>query len=306
MARKKKHEEHENHERWLISYADFITLLFAFFVVMYSLSAVNEGKFRVLAASLASSFRGPPPRSMEPIQLGSSAHPSILQSQATATPIKPMMPLEYLQHQPSHNPIKLETINENTNGDAEAAGETGTEDGAGAMQEIAESIEVAMQYLIDQNLVRVKRFKYWLEIEINTNILYQSGSASLENYAIPILKNIAQIVHKYSNPIHVEGFTDNVPINTYQYPSNWELSAARATSVLHLFIDEGIAPTRLAAVGHGEFNPAASNETASGRMENRKVVLVILANESVGRLHDGLEKITDGAPELMQDPAGLR
>jgi hypothetical protein len=119
-------------------------------------------------------------------------------------------------------------------------------------------------------------------------VLFPSGSDRLEIEAIPVLKKIAAVLSGYNNPLRIEGFTDDVPINTPVFPSNWELSTARATSVVHLLQEEGIAAGRMAAVGHGEFKPVMPNDTAEGRRENRRVVLVVLSNEGLSPLRDTL------------------
>ncbi len=276
MARKKKHEEHENHERWLVSYADFITLLFAFFVVMYSLSAVNEGKFRVMAEALKAAFQSKP-MSPDPIQFNSLVKPEILgtpelrnlpgvtdgNAQAIALPKTPF---------PSRRRVG--------GGDGEGAS-------ARAMREIADKVNRAMQPLIEKGLIVVKGSRYWLEVEIKSSVLFPSGSAQVQPDAAPVLKRLAGILHEYPNRIQVEGFTDNVPIRTAAFPSNWELSTARATSVVHLFSGVGLSPGRLAAVGYGEHRPSAPNDTEAGRSKNRKVVLVILADDDdAARLHE--------------------
>lgn len=277
MARKKKHEEHENHERWLVSYADFITLLFAFFVVMYSISQVNDGKYRVLAEALVAAFRANP-KAMEPIQFDKPAKPDILDNRELNRPQSVAKPVS------SPVALPLKTPATPKQGRLE---ENATEMHAGkAMTEIAEQVEKAMAPLIEKDLIHVRRFRFWLEIEIKTNILFPSGTAELQPAALPVLKSLAVILSEYPNPIHVEGFTDNVPIKTALYPSNWELSTARAMSVVHLFAREGLKPERLAAVGYSEFKPAAPNDTEEGRSKNRKVVLVVMADDNSSRLRD--------------------
>lgn len=276
MARKKKHEEHENHERWLVSYADFITLLFAFFVVMYSISAINEGKFRVLSEALEAAFRSNP-KSMEPIQFGKLAKPDVLENrelgraQGVARPVANPVAL----------PLKMPVSPRQGRSEEAAQPSPGK-----AMKEIAEQVEKAMAPLIEKDLIQVRRFRFWLEIEIKTNILFPSGSAELQSAVVPVLRSLVVILRKYPNPVHIEGFTDNVPIKTVLYPSNWELSTARAMSVVHLFSREGLKPERLAAVGYGEFKPVAPNDTEEGRAKNRKVVLVVMADENSSRQRD--------------------
>lgn len=255
MARKKRHEEHVNLERWLISYADFITLLFAFFVVMYSISSVNEGKYRVLSDTLVSAFNKSP-KTLQPIQVGQdgiSGDPSILEPErATGAQSSPMDLFR--------TPLAQSNL---------AA--------------IENDFQEALMPLIEKDLINIKRDENWVEIEINTSLLYASGSADLEDEALPVLQRLAGILQRYPNTIQVEGFTDNLPINTYLYPSNWELSAARAASVVHLFMNEGVEPDRMAAIGYGEYRPVADNATPEGRRKNRRVVLVIMSEDMVRR-----------------------
>ncbi|TAM46754.1 MAG: flagellar motor protein MotD [Gammaproteobacteria bacterium] len=274
MARKKKHEEHENHERWLVSYADFITLLFAFFVVMYSLSAVNEGKFRVMAEALKAAFQSKP-MSPDPIQFNSFVKPEIL-----GTPELRNLP-GVTDGDPQAIALpKTPFPGRRTGGQAESGQ-------ARAMREIADKVNRAMQPLIEKGLIAVKGSRYWLEVEIKSSVLFPSGSAQVQPDAVPVLKRLAGILQEYPNRVQVEGFTDNVPIRTAAFPSNWELSTARATSVVHLFSGVGLSPGRLAAVGYGEHRPSAPNDTEAGRSKNRKVVLVILADdEDAARLHE--------------------
>jgi len=250
MPRKRRHEEHENLERWLISYADFITLLFAFFVVMYAISSVNEGKYRVLSDTLISAFNENP-KVLQPIQVGDDgvkADPTVLR-----------------QDSASMGPPSVIDLPKSGSPDA-------------ALQAIADDFEKTLQPLIDKDLIDITRDKNWVEIEINTSLLFASGSADLEDEARPVLRRLADTLKKYPNAIQVEGFTDNLPINTYLYPSNWELSAARAASVVHLFMNEGVEPDRMAAIGYGEYRPIADNATPEGRRKNRRVVLVIMKN----------------------------
>jgi chemotaxis protein MotB len=273
MSRKKRSEEHENHERWLVSYADFITLLFAFFVVMYSISSVNEGKYRVLSDSIVAAFRDPA-RSLQPIQVGDLAR-TPARSDTVIDRSRPVIELFNI-------PLPIQPEEQSgMNGSQplpesqqDAAQQSGIDQ---ASQDLADSIEAAMAELVDEGLIQVRRDKRWIEVEINTSILFTSGSAQLSGQAQPVLRELAGKLQPLSNIIHVEGFTDNVPINNYEFISNWELSAARAASVVHLFTRLGIDPQRLAAVGYGEYRPVASNDTPEGRARNRRVVLVIMS-----------------------------
>jgi len=287
MARKKKHEEHENHERWLVSYADFITLLFAFFVVMYAVSSVNEGKYRVLSDSLVAAFRSAP-KSMEPIQVGSPAkspHETDLEYRTNPNVLK--RPDMLINKSVKDQQTKSDEPRTQWPRQAEdGASGAGDKQALHSLNSIAEQIERAMAGLIQQNLIKVRRDEFWLEVEINTNILFPSGDAHLQIDAKPILNELAKILRNFDNNIKVEGFTDNVPISNMIYPSNWELSAARSASVVNLLMNQGIQPTRMAAIGYGEFHPVAGNDTAEGRNKNRRVVLAILENGASERVYD--------------------
>jgi chemotaxis protein MotB len=282
MARKKKHEEHENHERWLVSYADFITLLFAFFVVMYSLSSVNEGKYRVLSEALVAAFRAPT-KSLDPIQYGNPMKAPPVpsqQEQNVPAPTRPGLSPPVLVPLQNRRPDPYAAI-------AEAKAKIEAEQQK-SLAEMAKELEQALAELIDKDLVNVRKTKHWMEVEIKTSILFASGSSRLSDSSTETLRKVAHILGAYPNPIHVEGFTDNRPINTVAFPSNWELSAARAASVVHLFSRNGIDAARMAAIGYGEHQPVADNATAHGRNANRRVVLVVLADPSARRLRDQL------------------
>ncbi|MGH8297080.1 MAG: OmpA family protein, partial [Steroidobacteraceae bacterium] len=135
----------------------------------------------------------------------------------------------------------------------------------------------AMSGLVKKNLVVVRRKRSWIEVEIRTDILFPSGSARLAPSAVDIIRRLAAVLARFPNPVRVEGFTDDVPIRTSQFFSNWELSAARAASVVHVFSDRGVASDRLAVVGFGDQHSVASNATAQGRNANRRVTVVILS-----------------------------
>ncbi|HEA25955.1 MAG TPA: flagellar motor protein MotD [Ectothiorhodospiraceae bacterium] len=251
MARKKRHQEEENMERWLISYADFITLLFAFFVVMYSISSVNEGKYRVLSDTLTNIFDNVP-KSTDPLETdedsGRVGKPTTIDEQKVSSDSLIDMPFSMEEKK------KLEAI--------------------------ADMVEEVMKGWIDDELIKVTRNDKWLEIEIKSSLLYLSGSAEVEPEAFPVIDRIASILRNQPNYIQVEGFTDNIPIRSAMFPSNWELSASRAASVVHLFMEDGIAPDRMAAIGYGEYRPIADNATREGRAKNRRVVLIVLAEQN--------------------------
>ena len=308
MRRKRKHEEeHENHERWAIPYGDLLTLLLAFFVVMYSISSVNAGKYRVLSDSLYAAFRGEP-RTLEPIQVGHKRAGSgadirvsiVQQAMLKGQPRSLLAPVPLALSTPIPNEPYHEDMPPpgNESGVRAATGPAHPADNAEAersqaaqimLTRVADDVAKAMSGLVKKNLVVVRRKQSWIEVEIRTDILYPSGSARLSPKAVDIIQRLADVLARFPNPIRVEGFTDDVPIRTVQFYSNWELSAARAGSVVHVLSDRGVARDRLAVVGFGDQHPVASNTTAEGRNANRRVTVVILSSE----------------PGMPSDPAGI-
>jgi chemotaxis protein MotB len=261
MARKKKHEEHVNAEAWAIPYGDLVTLLFALFTVMYAMSSVNEGKFRVLSDSMIAAFRGTP-KSMQPVNIGDKA-PGKGGDKALVG-ITPTVLIK-IKQDGNQTPRALQM----TDG-------VDSKDLPGALIRMERAVQDAMQALIDAKLVTVRRENMWLEIEINTDILFPSGAAGFAPAAEPVLDKLAEVLKPFPNPIRVEGHTDNRPVHTAAFPSNWELSAARAASVVHQFTQQGIDPLRLEIVGFGEFHPRQPNATSEGRNANRRVAILVL------------------------------
>ncbi|WPP01338.1 flagellar motor protein MotD [Pseudomonas sp. HR96] len=271
MARRRQPEEHENHERWLVSYADFITLLFAFFVVMYSISSVNEGKYKVLSQALIGVFNDPE-RSVKPIPIGDER---VLTTKPTEQLVKDA-------DQPDaaiSSPIT-------------------------PLQSIANQVNDAFGDLIKSDQLTVRGNEMWIEIELKSGLLFGSGDAIPSDKAFTIIDKVAQIIKPFDNPIHVEGFTDDQPIRTSQYPTNWELSSARSSSIVRMMMADGINPSRMASVGYGEFQPVASNASAEGRSRNRRVVLVISRNLDVRRSLTGAGS-TGGQPPPVIAPKGV-
>lgn len=299
MARKKKHEEHENHERWLVSYADFITLLFAFFVVMYAVSSVNEGKYRVLSESLVAAFRSPT-KSMTPIQVGSVAKSPLsdpLDFRQSPVAIQlPNMPTPRYESDADRARDDVEKADDVKKTSDAARPEANAEQAQQVLAQISHEIEQAMGEMIDKGLISVRRSQHWVEVEINTSILFPSGSATLSRAALPTLEKLSGILKRFPNAIHVEGFTDNVPINNVIFPSNWELSAGRAASVVHLFTEAGLEPQRLVAIGYGEYRPTADNDSPEGRAKNRRVVLVIQSTADTREVTESLVTLNSEAP----------
>ena len=248
MARRKRAEERDNHERWLVSYADFITLLFAFFVVMYALSTVNEGKYRILSDSMSTAFRN--------IQVNTSS-PTL----PTVTPPIAIIPNRNLAARAQ-----------------ESAKERAKQQQRDNMRDVAKDILEVMAPLIEQGKVRVIETSRGVSIEINDSVLFAPGQALLQPPLVKAMRAIAEVLVPTEFPVTIEGHTDNVPINTLQFPSNWELSAVRATTVLRLFADSGVAAERLTAIGYADTRPVEPNLLAEGKARNRRVTILIDSN----------------------------
>ena len=247
MARRRRvEEEHENHERWLVSYADFITLLFAFFVVMYSLSSVNEGKYRVLSDSLVQAFRNVNVNdSGEQIVLPKV---SIVPSQPITRPAPPAV---------------------------DPAVEQRRQQAAQRMRSMADEIRRVLSPLTQAGQVNVTEGAFGVSVEINASLLFAPGDSALGPEAVAALEAVAQVLAPAPFPITVEGHTDTIPISTFRFPSNWELSAVRASTVARLFIDNGVSPDRLTAAGYADQRPVADNDSEEGRGRNRRVTVLI-------------------------------
>lgn len=313
MARRRKKAEPEaNHEAWAIPYGDFLTLLLAFFVVMYAFSSINEGKYRALAESLAAAFHGEP-RAMEPIQIGE--HPALTPDDASVeVPIKdrggiqpvPRMKRAASEKVDMRRPVEpgADTREEQAQSQPDLGASSKAVAAPGdiaGLEKIADEVQQAIAPLIDKDLVVVRRNQYWLEVEIKTDILFPSGVATLSTKAVPILNKLAEILKPFPNPVRIEGYTDDVPINTRRFPSNWELSAGRAASVARLMVGRGMDPHRLGIIGWSKYRPVADNSTAEGRNENRRVTLVILGGSKVpSRFYSDDEPTPDSADEASQ------
>jgi chemotaxis protein MotB len=236
-ARRRFDDEPENHERWLISYADFITLLFAFFVVMYAISSVNIGKYVVFSDALGDAFGGA----------------------GAAKPINTQV-----QNLPIPNP-GLKRRTELLRKEKEQ------------MTKLAQDLLSTLAPLVKEGKVRVTQNSRGVSVEINASVLFDPGNARLTDESTEALRAVAGLLKEDGHNVQVEGHTDNQPIRNPQFPSNWELSAVRASSVVRLFIDAGVAPGRLTAVGYSDNLPVAQNDTAQGRARNRRVAVTILS-----------------------------
>ncbi len=239
MARKKYEEDQDNHERWFVSYADFITLMFAFFVVMYAISSLNEGKYRVLSSALGSAFGK-----------------AVVGTNNEAQPEQLLRPIAEIKAR--RNELKLRQEREQ-------------------LTSIARDLQNALAPLVSEGKVRVTQTSRGVRVEINASVLFSPGEANLTSESDQALKAVGALLKSDRHAIQVEGYTDNVPIKNIIFPSNWELSGVRAGSVVRLFIESGVDEGRLTAIGHGPNQPVASNDTPDGRARNRRVVVTVLA-----------------------------
>ena len=250
MSRKKKHPEHVNHERWLVSYADFITLLFAFFVVLFSSSQADKKKQSDLSAAMQSAFTP-----LGAFDAHSKTPPLAPGGSATinATPLALPVPT-----------IHIET--------AEA-----TQKRLGKI--LAEQIAAGQ---IPPGSVTMHITAEGLVISLHEAGFFPSGSAEVRPASIPMLSLLAKMLPM--GPLRIEGHTDNVPIHTAQFATNWELSTARATAIARLLLDRGpIDPASVSAAGYAEFHPIASNATEEGRAQNRRVDIILLRRPATSR-----------------------
>ena len=251
--RRHKAEAHENHERWLVSYADFITLLFAFFVVMFASTQADKNKARAVSDSVRDALEHGQFSSAISVVLGRGKHeasrpPSssehVLQSDNPPPPPKPGHPAD-----------------------------------------LAKSLETLQQGLareLDAGKVQLHLEGRGLVISLREAAFFASGDDRVAPASIPIVGKIAEVVRDLPQPLRLEGYTDSIPIHTPRFRSNWELSSARAIAMLELLSQQfRIAPERMAVAGYAENYPVDSNETDEGRAHNRRVDLVVLSAEAM-------------------------
>lgn len=259
MIRRRK-EEHANHERWLVSYADFITLLFAFFTVLYAISAVDAKKMDKLVVAMQMAFdtQGFPGKDSR-IGLSQSEASPIMQEQLTIGIMPPVGGATSRSLQPDQSKT-LSAVAKKLDLDVVKA-----------------KVEDAIKDEKLREKVSIQREDRGLRISLAEQGFFDSGRAVVRADAIPILQKIASSLADVPNHIRIEGHTDNRPINTPTFPSNWELSTARATFIIQYFLSNfGYAPEVLSAAGYGEYRPVATNDTPEGRSRNRRVDIVIL------------------------------
>jgi chemotaxis protein MotB len=268
--------------------------------VLYAMSSVNTTKYRALAQAISSAFNGSravitpvtpnAPQSSTPV-------PTNKPAPIPRTPLAQILLPVQNQHISTPDTTQATPSDQNKNKLSEEQQN---------LERIRSEVERALQPLIDKQLVVVRRTPNWLEIEIRTDILFPSGVATLSPTANGVLASLGTILAPFANPLRVEGYTDDVPIDTTIYPSNWELSAARAASVARLFAQHGVDPERLGIVGWGQYRPAADNDSEDGRNKNRRVLVVVLSDKSAPRrfytnsdqiADDGDDKPANGQPD---------
>jgi chemotaxis protein MotB len=232
---KKNHKAHGNQERWMVSWADFMTLLFAFFVVLYSSSQVDKAKMAKLSGAITAGFQ----------QLGVGTGDGTARVVVPGT--SPACP-----GQPIRSPESVEVIRR--------------------------KLEVGLAEELKRRMVSLRDTPEGLVLSLREVGFFDSGSATLRASSMEMFDRIGQVLAGTQSNLRVEGHTDNVPIHTALFQSNWELSTARATEIIRILLTrEGIGPGRLSAAGYAEFHPIADNATDDGRRLNRRVDIVIVA-----------------------------
>jgi chemotaxis protein MotB len=253
-----------SHDRWLVSYADFITLMFAFFVVLYATTTADEKKQAQVSESINSAFHA----------LG-------------------IFPGSASQHSNTPAPPGPESAAPGANApgaDALAAAEVREN-----LNRVQSELTQALSSQIAGRTLSIQLERDGLVISLREAGFFASGSAAPRPETLPVLRKIAASLARTSFDLRIEGHTDNIPIHTSEFDSNWELSTARATSVARLLLDENLlSPERLSAAGYAEYHPLASNDTADGRAENRRVDLVVLPPSSLN--------LAASAPSGSQEP----
>jgi chemotaxis protein MotB len=261
-----------SHERWLVSYADFITLMFAFFVVLYATATADQKKQAQVSESIDSAFRA------LGIFPSTARRPSNAPGPAGVE--KPVIPVNIVMGEDVLAPAEVRADLERIQGE----------------------LTQTLSNQIASHTVSIQMGRDGLVISLREAGFFDSGSATPRPGTVAILRTIAASLAHSPYDLRIEGHTDNVPIHTAEFGSNWELSTARATGIARLLLEEKLLPPeRLSAAGYAEFHPVASNETAAGRAENRRVDLVVMprtalnfAAPSPSGAGGGWRKITDG------------
>jgi len=259
MSRRKRQEEHVSHDRWLVSYADFITLLFAFFVVLYASSQVDKRRVGRLSLAIQVAFQ----------ELG------VFETSNTKIPLSDSEPIPFTQVQAVENVEHtgdLARVIQPMKGVLSPGSRSST-----SLKDVQAEVEKALAPEIEKRVVDVRVTKEGLIVSLRELGFYESGSATLRESSMGAIDRLASVLAPRQEAMRIEGHTDNVPIHNAHFPSNWELSTARATALAKLLIYRyHVEPMRLSAAGYAEFHPADGNSTAEGRAHNRRIDLVVL------------------------------
>lgn len=250
--------EHDNVHRWLVSYADYMTLLFALFVVLYAMAMVNEKPFETITESVGRVFQA---NEIKPKNRGHGEDILDVNSSKTNKRLFGNGILEDAGPELLEGEQTLSNISDARVGSNLTSLET--------------ELHTALYELIESGFAQLQIDGDWLEIELNSALLFPSGSSSATNSAVNILGVIFDVIGESSNFVRVRGYTDDQRINNEIFSSNWELSVARATAILRVLEKQGMTPARMAIEGYGQYYPTADNSTAQGRAKNRKVVIAI-------------------------------
>ena len=296
MAKKKKHEGHVNHERWMVSYADFMTLLFAVFVVLYGFAMANQNEAVALAEGLKNSFSkmgliNQPIQSQNLIEISSDS--SISESASITNPniVQPEVHggggmLDFGRPQTQYNTTeelrsveakKDQDMDSNAGSEVQdAIADLSGENQMGApLDSIRAEISKVLEEMEGEGLISVSQDQTWLNIRISDSLVFAHGSASIINRAKPTLSKIADIIYPLNNYVRIRGYTDSTIVSDEVYKSNWELSAARSISIVNFFVEDGINPHRLAIEAFAQYSPFVSNSTEKGKGINRSVTIAI-------------------------------
>ncbi len=267
--RKNKPPEHANHERWLVSYADFVTLLFAFFTTMYAISTVDAQKYGRMVLSMRASFNGSVfPTGSDALSLSSGGDAGTPLSRDLYEQVD--TPKDKVLKEYSVQSIK--GLKTNYVRDALPKG------GALTLARFKQDVDALLKSRALATKVRTRLDPRGLVISLGEGSCFDSGSDQLKAEGRDLLDSLAPQLLARNSQVRVEGHTDDVPIQTVRFPSNWELSTARSTAITRYLVEYySFAPAQLSAAGYAEFRPVAPNDTPDGRARNRRVDIVVLS-----------------------------
>lgn len=283
MRRKRRPHEHVNHERWLVSYADFVTLLFAFFVVLYASSQVDKRRVGRLALAIQVAFQ----------QLG------VFDTSNTKIPLNDSEAIPFSQVQVVENSGRSTDFERFVQPMKGILSPTPN----APLKDIQEELEKALAPEIQKRVVDIKARREGLVVSLREIGFYDSGSATLRTSAKGAIDRLAAVLKPRTESLRIEGHTDNVPIHNAQFDSNWELSTARASELVKLLITKyGFAANRLSAAGYAEYHPVDTNDTPEGRAHNRRVDIVILNPPAP---EQAVERPKENGPPAQDSPGGM-